>query len=540
MFIAKRPGSVSALICVLFFIFLFLTMNREIDAFDESIILVNAQRVLAGDVIHRDFYSNYGPGSPYLVAAVFWLFGPKLLAARLFGLVLMAVPAGLVTYLLVRRVPFGLALGGSLACAMFIYVAAFHLYPVYPCLVLILASAIIVLREDILARPGLILTCGGLTGIVALFRYDTGFFTLVAFSIYLLAIGPGKTIPARIAAAIRPVLTLAVGAALAFAPFAIYFLATAQIADFWADIVEHSAPYAANRGLPFPGPGAIMADPAVGGVYIPLLVTLAALAELWRSRASGAGQQAGQDFLILFTLLTVILTYKGLVRVSLVHMLLAIVPAITLAAFLAQRWASRRGHWRSAAIVLSAVAVFAVAGSFNRLRADVGAIERTATGGLLFAGSEENPPCVEGSPPFVGLTSADYSRAVAYLDAHVPDGERILVGLDRHDKVFANGLSIYFLADRLPGTKWAQFDPGVTNTAGIQREIIDDLRKYDVQWIVRDASFENVTEPNLSSVSSGVLLLDSYLARNFRKAFASGKVEVWLRNDVPAPAPDGA
>src|SRR5215468_4326951 len=49
---------------------------------DEGIILQGAQRILAGQVLYRDFFSFLTPGSYYWVALFFKLFGSSILVAR--------------------------------------------------------------------------------------------------------------------------------------------------------------------------------------------------------------------------------------------------------------------------------------------------------------------------------------------------------------------------------------------------------------------------------------------------------------------------
>lgn len=127
-----------------------------------------------------------------------------------------------------------------------------------------------------------------------------------------------------------------------------------------------------------------------------------------------------------------------------------------------------------------------------------------------------------------------------YLAAHTRPDERIVVGLARHDKIFVNPVSLYFAAGRLPGTHWHEFDPGLQTRADIQTAIIGDLQAHNVRWVVRDASFDQVQEPNGSAHSSGVKLLDAYLDEHYRAVAASGPVAIWLaNNEAPDTAPAG-
>jgi hypothetical protein len=49
---------------------------------DEGIILQGAQRILHGQVLYRDFFSFYTPGSYYFLAVIFWIFGDSFFVAR--------------------------------------------------------------------------------------------------------------------------------------------------------------------------------------------------------------------------------------------------------------------------------------------------------------------------------------------------------------------------------------------------------------------------------------------------------------------------
>jgi 4-amino-4-deoxy-L-arabinose transferase-like glycosyltransferase len=70
---------------------------------DEGIILQGAQRILRGEVLYRDFFSFFTPGSYYLLAALFKVFGNSLMVART-ALVVFGGIFSVVTYLLARRV----------------------------------------------------------------------------------------------------------------------------------------------------------------------------------------------------------------------------------------------------------------------------------------------------------------------------------------------------------------------------------------------------------------------------------------------------
>jgi len=85
--------------------FLYLCIFRRYTAMepDEGIVLQAAQRILAGQVPYRDFFSFYTPGSYYAVALVFRIFGSSLAVART-AMALAGAILSVLTYLLARRV----------------------------------------------------------------------------------------------------------------------------------------------------------------------------------------------------------------------------------------------------------------------------------------------------------------------------------------------------------------------------------------------------------------------------------------------------
>jgi 4-amino-4-deoxy-L-arabinose transferase-like glycosyltransferase len=85
--------------------FLYLCIFRRFTAMepDEGILLQGAQRILAGQVLYRDFFSFYTPGSYYALALVFRIFGSSLAVART-ALALTGAILSVVSYLLARRV----------------------------------------------------------------------------------------------------------------------------------------------------------------------------------------------------------------------------------------------------------------------------------------------------------------------------------------------------------------------------------------------------------------------------------------------------
>jgi hypothetical protein len=101
------------------------------------------------------------------------------------------------------------------------------------------------------------------------------------------------------------------------------------------------------------------------------------------------------------------------------------------------------------------------------------------------------------------------------------------VGLNRHDKSYANDNLIYFGSQRLPATKWSHFDPGLQNSNSIQQDMVRELNETSPPYIVLDSEFESMNEPNDSSKSSGNTLLDDFIRKKYRYVQTFNEMSIW-------------
>jgi hypothetical protein len=90
------------LVFVASFLFTAIQTNRELNVYDEGLVLTGAIRVAAGAIGHRDFYTAYGPGQFYILAGLFNAFGRTVLVERLYD---AAVKAAIVSLVYVIGLP---------------------------------------------------------------------------------------------------------------------------------------------------------------------------------------------------------------------------------------------------------------------------------------------------------------------------------------------------------------------------------------------------------------------------------------------------
>ena len=85
-----------------------------------------------------------------------------------------------------------------------------------------------------------------------------------------------------------------------------------------------------------------------------------------------------------------------------------------------------------------------------------------------------------------------------------------------HESVVVNEVDLYFLADRLPGMRYTQYEPNLTTRREVQEEMIASLERHAVRVVVQ-SSLIGGGENQLKST-----LLDDYLRSRFRPVQSHG------------------
>jgi 4-amino-4-deoxy-L-arabinose transferase-like glycosyltransferase len=155
---------------------------------DEGILLQGGQRILDGQIPYRDFFSFYTPGSFYLVAAVFKVFGNAFIVARV-SLAITGAACSVVTYLLARRVcSRGFALfAAALATVSGVAYRFLVLHNWYSTLLACLAlySAVRLLESR---KPAWALATGSLCSLTTMFEQSKGAGLCVGLGLSFLAL----------------------------------------------------------------------------------------------------------------------------------------------------------------------------------------------------------------------------------------------------------------------------------------------------------------------------------------------------------------
>jgi len=542
-FLNGAVAKVAALIFTGSFVLLAAAMRREVNVYDEALILVDASRVAHGAVLHRDFYANYGPAQFYILAGLFKVFGVSVLVERVWDTIVRAMIVT-IAFLIVQRG--GARREGLFAAGLVLIWLSFlgyYAYTVFPALLFALLGALCLLPifED-RQSPPLLFSSGLCIGVTVLFRYDVGFYTFAAVTLVTAGYVLSRPLPLGVRAAglLRVLLPTYLGLGIVCIPVAAAYVSNGILQDFLFEVIYFPAQaYRRMRAMPFPDLETLRAVPTQIGVYLPFLVWLAALFTVLYSRRSPGSPEANAArhwIMLLLGLLSALFYLKGLVRPALIQLALSIVPALMLSAMLLQ--AKRRSPdrlpaiaaaWAGLFIVLLPTFVAAAQDGYAMVQNAIWITQRSTWS----AATADTPADIASCRPVPGLQRVacfeiDQARAdaIRYVEAHTRPNDVIFVGLSRHDRILGNDLLFYFVGGWIPATKWHHFDSGLQSNKEIQTAMIGDLQAAKPPYVVLESEWEDFNEPNESAVSSGVTLLDDFLRSNFQPVQVFGKLRV--------------
>jgi hypothetical protein len=533
-----------------------ITVYKGLQPNDEGLMLQAARRIAQGQVPYSDFWWYYPPGQPYLLGGLWNLFGPSLLTWRVVR-VLADATVAVLAYALARREAgpwLSLATWAGAALAMG-QLPQPHPFPI--ALALALASLLLFERRPALA--------GVVAGACAFWRLEFAGYLAVGV-ILALAVRPVPG-PDKLRAGGRFLGSALLAGAALFAPVVL----AAGLSKSWDMLVRYPiVDFGKYQGLPFPfdfdGP---LNTSSIGGFfsdsfenllqfYLPaaLVIGLAAslLALLLRARRDDWAWVATAVFALG-------MTHYLIVRPDEFHTAPLAVMVCVLAAWAIVQARLRVPVRRRRKVHASMPFPRGAAGPHpGQVQPAEPLLERregrpprltpfvAATGarprrilafvpaliaalalvyviveGLdrkVLALDEDTAPLhlsvadgVQANPRSVG----PLEQAVRLVDARVPPGRPIYVATRRSDLMTSGDPLFYVLALRNNPTRYDIAAPGVVTSAPVQNEIVADLERTKTPLVVRYVSpVTTAPEPNRAGQSTGVTILDRYLARAYR------------------------
>jgi hypothetical protein len=514
-----------------------------LNTFDEALPICGAHTLLRGGLLYRDFWSGYGPGQSYLLAGVFKVFGESVMVARVTMIVLEWLMCGTI-YLVARKLvsPSLALLSWFMSVVVcFGYVQGFP-PPIPITLASILLSSLCLLNYAASRRSRWLLCAGALAGIATLFRHDFGICGMLAGTAVLALLAlkvdnaeAKETLPRRLSALGRmlgyyylPVMGIVLPVILAVAASvgARYLVDAMVILPLKLFHKYYSLPYPR-----LPSPTLVFGGKLSPGLYIgeivtltpywlpPLTCGLAAIA-ICMKRLKRRPWIELLPMVLILLLCGIALNYLR-VRPDYAHAIPASFLCCLLLAMVLKE-IPRAGTGRIVLGVLAGLVCLCMV--FRPISSKVGLIRSMSTDVM----TTTDIPRAKGIL-FLPESMPD-EEAVSYIRDHVGPDERIYVGLSRHDAINVNDAMFYFLSEREPATRHVELHRALASQAPCQEEIIRDIQRNHVNYVV---IFDlGGDEPNESSRSSGVTILDDFIQANFDPVASFTSHTVWRRKGV--------
>jgi|GEM_PF-3258118 len=494
-----------------------------LSTFDEGFVASGAMLIRRGWLPIRDFYLAYGPGQIVLTAQIYEWFGENLLYSRALHLVLLGLLMVNMAWAAMELAPERPMVYGSVSAAGIFLTTELTPNSGYPSVtaVLLLISACLVLARSYRdSKLWLLVTASVMVGFAGLFRWDFGCYGLAAMVLAALAIhGVGgvsrQHLLRNLALGVMP------GAIVMLVVMGPMVIQGGMLR--WLDEVPRYflLEFRQWRELPFVRPRweslvTAMADrniwtasrDALRLIFAALPFVVAPVAAVVALMQMRAGHLYRGCLVISLALMSAMLLNQMRVRSGFPQGYPAVVASLPLCAYIAsfalQEWPRRIS---SVVVSLGALALVLIPVYVwqGQTRQAFGAVY---TEDLNRAGHLRLP---RGTAEKQALN--EYAAMISHVVALTNDGDFIASLAGDHSRLFANDAMIYFLSNRRPATRWMEMEPGLTNTVDGQREVMTELDRAQAKVVIQWNYLSK--EPNGTSVSNGVHLLDDYIANRY-------------------------
>jgi len=506
--------------------------NKYWAPYDEGIVAVAAQMILAGKIPYKDFFIiMYPPGQIYLLAALFKIFSAGLIAGRIYAL-LVSVASTMLVFFMSRR------LTGNRAIAVFAWLVTLTSLgprlgtipaPIWPGVLLGLFSVYIFTQYLKNRKLSCLIASGLVSGAALTFRHDIGIFAMAAigFSLLLEALSRKN---------FKDIVIFILSASAVVLPWAAYFMNASASKDMYNSLVLFPSIHQKTASLPFPKPcldlnmifHSSLQFITINQFYIPIVVySFTALLILNRIARKKFRFNAG-DLSITTILLFGIFTFnQARIRTDPAHLLTVIEPAIILFAVILQDTFSHKFELRTRPLIKYAVSALVIMLLVLLMVKNTDKyIKNTYT--KAYKGNIIKTPFDKGVIFIPKEEADDVSRTVKFIKENTSKEKKIYIGNSVHWKDdFGGSLILYYLADRLPGVKYYELAPGLITNPDVQRGMKDSLIRENVKLLVlQDIDLEGLTEKD---VAHDKLILDDFIRNNYRPVEKFGKFNIYKR-----------
>jgi hypothetical protein len=498
----KQDLLIVALVFLFSVVYLLIIYDKELPNLDEGWILTMSDRILQHDVPYRDFFTLTSPGSIYLNAWIFQVFGTSIVVERAITLILASFGAALI-YLLARiRMGFFFSVSASLlflAWQFPLFFQASYSWYANVCSICAFLVMGLTLQGQKNAYKKLVLV-GSLCSACFLFKQNVGAFTLIAIALYfpaeqvlfdretkrrlLFPLFPTCFGFAEIKTLIKKNAMLLLGFAIPLGICAYAFHSIDALTDFVQGVFLTPLQNTQQYHTPYE-PLSRLTDKRVM-MYMPHFMMLATFGFLLR-RFRRASLEGSDRFPLLMLLATVFAHFSTYPRADFIHIVFSLWPSLILLAYWTQQSvAFISGNWPITVRPLRRLPSFEL-----KLR-NLGVVILACTPLMVFFihRTDKNISIDED----LAEISADRGQGIYGNPNKVENLNQMMAFVETYPEcsgsevIFSTTPLLYFLANRENPTPYDYILAG-NGPSGYEEDILDFLKNQRPCMIVIDTVF---------------------------------------------------
>lgn len=443
---------------------------------DEGTLLVYPEMIQRGAVPYRDFETFYGPANPYLLAAVYTIFGTNIEVERTVGLFYRLV-IFIAVFGITRRWGTAIATACMLISGLLLVPLGVVAYAWFGALACALSFVWAMTRPENRWRC---LAGGFLAGVALSFRPDVGPAVILAALVLILPLSQSHR------------LKFALGAGLGLIPFAVVLLLAGP-----EEVFNNIFLYPVIRSGPARRIPLFAADPSPVRLFYAMVLAVLAniVAGIMAIRAHPAGRR--EKVFLALALLGAGVMPQAWQRLDNAHVLfvaflvIGILP-LTFFSFVARRNENRKSRWLALGLTAMALVLMAAVSRafFDYAVSTFRVALQTAPVGSVFLerGSRSFPVGPPGRVVNIG-------RMLDQIERLSKPGERLFVGPGDLRRTNYCDTFIYHLLPKLrPATYFLEMNPLSANRPGSR--LASDVASAD--WLILNYEWDFANEPNRS------------------------------------------
>ncbi len=491
------------------YLYIISTINFSFTPYDSGIILTGGMRILNGELPYKDFFTMYAPGQFYLDAILEFIYSEVLFIRFILSFIQLGI-----IYLLykISNLLFDNKYYIYSILLASIWLGALDMWNRAIILALFFNILLVynILNHHIKNKELNYIKLALIISLIMFFRHDVGVLTFIVFNIYLV-FNKFKD------SSLKIIISLYSKLFIGFIPliiFSVYLLFHVDFATIYEQLITiPKEVFPKYRSIPFPNPFQsgdlfrIIKNILLSSAFFISVINLVLLLIIYIKN------KKIDKNIIIYSLFLIPLLNQMIVRSELEHALPATLFSIPIIFYSFDKLFNIK-YILLLTLVFFSPNMFAY--KFFTLKTVFPTFVSSDINNFnnIFVSEEYNN---------------DLKLAINYIRENTEVNEKIYVGLENHDIVFTNEASFYFMAERIPGTRYHELHPGITTTKLGNEQIIFDLEKNSVNFLVL---YENVIsdENNLSTQSSGEHRLDIYIAQKFNIIEQFGKIKILKRN----------